>query len=156
MRGRVLLRYVVPLATIAVLVVAVLAVAHADRSESAATAGAESLPSWAADLAQRMATANGDAKPAHVQFSLTTPDKIAAVTDEKSDDSSSQLYAIVMTGDFTMYTEHLPPGTKPPHADWIMLVLDPKTEAAAGMSASTGTVDTSAIGTMTTTSLATQ
>jgi hypothetical protein len=68
------------------------------------------------------------------------------VADELGKDESSRVYAVVLRGEFTMNTAHVPPGVEPPHADWIMLVLDPKDESVAGMAASTGAPDMSEVG----------
>lgn len=156
MRRRSILTYVVPLAAIAVVATIGFAAAHTSTSVSAATADAAALPGWAMNVAQRVAAANGDVTPAQVQFSLTTPARAATVIDETSSDTATQVYAVVMRGDFTMYTEHLPQGVDPPHADWIMLVLDPRDESVGGMAAAAGTPNTSAMGTMTATSLSTE
>lgn len=149
MTRRVFLRYVLPLMALAAVAITGFAIVRAGTSESATTADATSLPTWARDIAQNVAKANGDAAPTKVQFCLTTPAKAATVMDEASSDTTSQVYAVVMRGDFTMYTEHLPPGVDPPHADWIMLILALKDEGVAGMAAAAGTPNTSALGAMT-------
>ena len=96
-----------------------------------------------------VAKSNGDVAPEKVEFALSTPDKYAVTMDAVSTDTTSKNYVIVMRGDFTMYTAHLPVGVEPPHADWIMLIIDPEDGMVLGMSASTGTPDTTAMGTMT-------
>jgi ABC-type glycerol-3-phosphate transport system substrate-binding protein len=146
----------IALSAIAVVALCGFAVALASTSSSSSsTTPSETteLPSWAADIAQRVARANGDATPWDVRFTVTTPDKVAAVTDEVSDDSTSQVIALMMRGEFTMDTARLPRAMEPPAADWIMLVLNPKDEVVEGMAFASGTPNTSALGSMTVTSL---
>ena len=145
--------YAIALSAIAVVALCGFAVARASTSSSTTPSETTELPSWAADIAQRVARANGDATPWDVRFTVTTPDKVAAVTDEVSGDSTSQVMALMMRGEFTMYTAHLPRGMEPPAADWIMLVLNPKDEVVGGMAFACGTPNTSALGLMTATAL---
>lgn len=149
MTRRVFLRYVLPLMALAAVAIGGFAIFRANPSESAATADPTSLPTWAKTIAGNVAKANGDATPAKVQFCFTTPAKAAAVIDEVSDDTTSELLVVLMRGEFTMYTEHLPHGVDPPHADWIMLSLTPKDEGIGGMAAAAGTPDTSVLGPVT-------
>lgn len=143
------LRFVLPLVLLAAIIAAAIVIVRATEAASAAEPDPASLPATAAEVATNVAKYNGDSTPEKIEFALTTPDKYASTMDAVSTDTTSKNYAIVMRGDFTMYTAHLPVGVEPPHADWIMLIIDPNDGTVLGMSASTGTPDTTAMGTMT-------
>jgi hypothetical protein len=145
--------YVIALSAIAVVAFCGLAIARASTTSPTTPSATAELPSWAADIAQRVARANGDATPWDVRFTVTTPANAAAVTDEVSDDSTSPVIALMMRGEFTMYTARIPRGMEPPAADWIMLVFNPKDESVGGMAFACGTPNTSTLGSMAVTSL---
>ncbi len=122
------------------------AVAQASSRAAAGAAADRALPDWALKTALAVAAADGDAAPDSVHYAVTTPARIAAVADEKSIDTETQLLAVLMRGHFVLNTAHLPADVEPPDAEWILLVLDPRDQTVAGMAAAKGEPDASALG----------
>jgi hypothetical protein len=150
---RVPLRYAILILAGATALISGVALGQAGTSLGTTSDDALQPPQWAVEAARLVARANGNETPSQVQFARTTSAQAAAMIDETSSDGSAEVYVVVMCGDFTMITARLPRGVEPPHADWIMLILNPDNEGVVGMAFAAGAPDTTALGPTTLVSL---
>lgn len=140
------------LALLVAIIAAVIAMAISFQtpvSAQPAQAPSLTLTPWARGVALALANEDGDATPSRVEFVLATPAQIARVGGETSTDSTTKLCAIVLRGNFTMYSAYTPAGVKPFHADWIMVVVREDTHEVMGTTASTGEPDLTSLDTLT-------
>jgi heat shock protein HslJ len=98
-------------------------------------------PTWVAEEARRIASANGDPDPTSAEWVLTDGRTAGTAVGLSDGDSSIRRYVVMLHGEFIAYMASTPPGFDAPTGSFMRLAIDPETHQVTDWSVSDREVD---------------